>query len=729
MGKILNKRFFKNLILYMLIFGLIAGLVTGVIIYNIAISYDGIEYNDLSLEFSTVIYYTDEDGNELEYQQIVGGENRLWCDIENMPKHLKDAFVAIEDERFYSHSGVDIKRTAKATLNYIFNKDSSFGGSTINQQLIKNITGDSDRSPKRKVIEMIRAYDMDRKLSKEQILELYLNTIYLSQGCHGVKTAADKYFGKEVSDLTIAESAAIAGITQYPLKYDPILQPESNKEKQEVVLAKMLELEMITQEEHDNAVAEELVIQNNDVQEKLYESYYTEMLIETLIKDIQKELSVSETIANRMIYSGGLKIYATIDPKIQKAAENVFENPSKYINYDENNPIQAAIVVMDQSNGHVKAVVGGLGKKNARRILNRAVNSYRQPGSTIKPLSVYSPGFEYDIFAPETYFIDEPINVGGHTIKNYYTGYKGPVTVRNAIEQSINTVAVEGLQKLGISRSYNFMTDNLGFTTLTENDMNISPLALGGLTNGVSVAEMTTAYAAIANNGVFNEPVTYTRVEDQEGKVLFENDVDSRKAMKPIAANTMISCLKSVVSVGTGTPARFGGMPLGGKTGTTDDDKDRWFMGFSPYYTAGVWVGYDTPKPITGYYTNPAIVLWKAVMSEAHKGLPVKDFDLSAGVIRRYEEPPEDEENPLISVEICDDSGMLATSNCQNDYRGSRVTTKEILKNDAPTEYCTVHQYVQIDTTTGMLATSNCPMSAVVTRIQPIGSEEYCNQH
>ncbi len=722
MKKIFNLHFFKLLLLSLLITGVIGMVITGIVIYNIAVSED-VDYNTFSLGLSSVIYYTDENGNSIEYEQIAGKENRLWCDIEDMPKHLQNAFVAIEDERFFSHGGVDIKRTARATLNYIFKGDSSFGGSTINQQLVKNITGDSDRSPKRKVIEMIRAIDMDRKMSKEQILEMYLNTIYLSQGCNGVKTACDKYFGKDVSELTLAESASIAGITQYPTLYDPLLNPDKNLQKQKIILKKMLELEMITKEEYDEAVNEELVFQNNDVEENNYESYYTEMLIETLIEDIQRELKVSETIATRMVYSGGLKIYSTIDPEIQKAAEKVFENPSEYIPYNVDNPIQAAIFVMDQHNGHVKAVVGGLGKRSGRRTLNRAINTLRQPGSTIKPLSVYGPGFEYGAFTPDTIFNDEAITIGSHTIKNYYSGYKGPISVRYAIQQSVNTVAVEALQKMGINRSYNFMKDKLKFTTLHENDMNVSPLALGGLTNGVSVKEMTAAYATIASNGIYHTPVTYIKIEDQDGKVILENKADSQEVMKPVAANTILSCLRSVTSAGTGTPANFSSMPLGGKTGTTDDDKDRWFMGFSPYYTAGVWVGYDQPKQITGYGTNPAIVLWKEVMKEAHKDLPVKQFEMLKGVVQKNDYPPAVEK-----IEICIDSGMLATDMCQQDYRGSRVMEEEFAEGKAPAEYCTLHQFVQVDTTTGMMATSNCPMSAVETRVQ-LADGVYCDQH
>jgi len=712
---IFNKKFLSVFWKYLIIFGIIGIIVTGVIIYALSVSESGIDYSSVGLNFSSVVYYTDDEGNEVEYEQIYGEQNRLWADISDMPEYLPEAFVAIEDERFYQHFGFDLPRTIKAIFNYIFKRDSSFGGSTINQQLVKNITGYDDTTAKRKIIEIIRAIDMDKKLSKTQILELYLNTIYLSQGCNGVETAANKYFSKSVSDLTLAESASIAGITQYPTRYDPILNPEANKQKQELVLAKMLELEMITKEEYDEAVAEELNIQNNDTDGSLStKSYYTDYVIDEVIPILQKELAINKTMATQMIYRGGLQIYTTVDPKIQDAIDEVYSQPEKTIKYNAENPIQSAIVVMDPYSGQVKGLGGGLGRKTSERTLNRATMTLRQPGSAIKPLSVYAPGFEYKKFTPSTIFVDEAHTIGNHTIKNYYDGYRGAMTIKYAVEQSVNTVAVKALEKIGLQKSYDFLTHNLGFTSIDSRDKAYSPLALGGLTNGVSVLEMTAAYSSFVNKGIYIEPYTVKMIKDNDGKIIYENTKKSNVAMSESTAATMLGILKSVVDNGTGSPARLSNVPVGGKTGTTDDDIDRWFMGVTPYYTAGVWVGYDVQQTVSGYSVNPAAALWKAVMSKVHQGLKYKEFDIS--------------KSAASAVNICMDSGALASDLCYRDYRGSRVVTEYVGISNITNETCTLHKYVQVDKTTGKLAGPECSLSDVEMRVQPsTENDEICS--
>jgi len=708
-----RKKFFPTFFKFLLIFGIIGIIITTGIIYYLAVHDSGHEFSASGLNFSSVLYYTDEDGNQIEYDQIHGEQNRLWEDISNMPEHLTQAFVAIEDERFYDHFGFDIPRTIKATFNYVFKRDSSFGGSTINQQLVKNITGYDDTTAKRKIVEIIRAIDIDRKMTKSQILELYLNTIYLSQGCNGVKTAANKYFGKSVAELTLAESASLAGITQYPTKYDPILNPESNKAKQEVVLAKMLELEMITQEQHDEAVAEKLNIQNNDnASQGSSQSYYTDHVIEETISILQKELAINKTMAAQMLYRGGLQIYTSVDPKIQGTIDDVYSNPSKTIKFNEDKPIQSAIVVMDPYTGQIKGIGGGLGKKTSDRGLNRATMTLRQPGSAIKPLSVYAPGFEYKKFTPYTVFADTPYTIGTHTIKNYYDGFRGEMTIKYAVEQSVNTVAAKALDSVGIDKSYNFLSEKLKISTLDPNkDKAHSPLALGGLTNGISVLEMTAAYSSFVNKGIYTQPYAVEMIKDNDGKVLYENKRQSSIAMSEKTAATMLNVLQSVVNVGTGTPARLPNMPVGGKTGTTDDDIDRWFVGVTPYYTAAVWVGYDVQQTVSGYYVNPAAALWKAVMLPAHKGLEYKNFSSKALKNERG---------------VCIDSGNYAGELCAQDYRGSRVVYDKEPYGD---EVCSLHKYVQIDKTTDKVAGKECNLNDIVIRVQPSdGSEEVC-QH
>ncbi len=716
MNKRFIKKFLKKLVKFLIIFGAIGMVLGGIALYLIAVNVDNIDYDSIGLDFSSIIYATDKDGNHVEYEQIYGEQNRLWAALSDMPEHLPAAFVAIEDERFYKHSGFDLKRTVKATMNYVFNRDTSFGGSTINQQLVKNITGDDETSPQRKIVEIFRAIDMDKRLSKDQILELYLNTIYLSQGCHGVETASNKYFGKTVSELTLAECASIAGITQFPTKYDPILNPDNNKAKQELVLAKMLELEMISQDEYDTAMAEELVFQNNETDENasVY-SYFTDQIIADVLEDLQKELKLSKSIASKMLFSGGLQIYSTIDKEIQDSIEKVYKNPSDYIRFDEENPIQSAIVIMDPYTGEVKGMSGGLGDKERSRGLNRATESLRQPGSSIKPLSVYAPGFEYKKFTPYTVFVDEPYEKNGHSFKNYYSGFWGAMTVRRAIEQSVNTVAVMCLDKVGIELSYNFLVHNLKLSTITESDKAYSPLALGGLTEGVSVYEMTAAYSAFVNSGIYTEPYTYTKVVDNDGKVILEKKKNSSIAMSEVTARTTVNMLRSVVTNGTGSPAALYNMPVGGKTGTTDDDKDRWFVGITPYYVAAVWVGYDQPKTITGYGTNPAVVLWKNCMKPIHENLPSKAYPEVRG---------------LTEVKICSDSGMLASDLCAQDYRGSRVTTEQIPKSEAPVDTCDMHKKTKVDIKTDMLAGPNCPLEQVEEKVFAYSEDTpVCTEH
>lgn len=712
--------FIKKLLLFTLLFGILAIVITGIAIIHYATSTMPIDYNTISLNFSSVIYAVGDDGNPVELTQIHGKENRLWVDFKDIPKDLKNAFVAIEDERFYSHHGFDIPRTLKATYNYIFKHDSSFGGSTIDQQLVKNMTGDSEKSVERKVTEIIRAFYMDSKLSKDQILELYLNTIYLSQGCNGVKTAAEKYFGKDVSDLTLAECASIAGITQYPTMYDPILNPENNKKKQEVVLKKMLELGMITQEEHDSAVTETLNIQNNEVStNKNKQSSFTDYMLEQIISDLQKETGVNESVATNMVYSGGLQIYSTMELSVQNTIEEVYDNPKKYLSaYHTDNPEQSAIVIMNPKTGAVVGMRGELGQRQGAFTLNRATDSLRQPGSSIKPLSVYAPGFEYKKFSPGSVFVDAPYKApNGHEFRNSGNKYKGAISVKSAIAGSSNIIAVKALEKVGIQNSYNFMVSNLHFSSLTPSDKALSPLACGGLTKGVTVLEMTAGYSTFANNGVYNKPYTYTKVTDMNGNIILENKKDSSVAMSEATAYSILDCLRSVVTGGTGSGANFSSSYyIAGKTGTSDDYKDRWFMGITPYYVGGIWFGYDIPKTVSGYYDNPSVILWKTIMKEVHKDLPAKKFDSPKG---------------MTSARICLDSGMLAGSLCEHDYRGSRAVTQHMSAGSAPTATCTAHKKVQVDKESGMVASPQCPPDLLEERIMPVfpASTRTCTVH
>ncbi len=638
------------------------------------------DMNALDLNFTSIVYYTDDAGNTHELDRLYKSQNRIWADISEIPQYMQDAFVAIEDERFEKHNGVDFLRTLKATATYIFKGSSSFGGSTITQQLVKNITDDRDTRPSRKIREMWRAMALERKYSKEQILEFYLNTIFLANNCNGVQSAANKYFGKDISELTLAECASIAGITQYPSKYDPLANPENNIEKQRIVLAKMLELKKITQEEYDAAIAEKLEFKNNAVNTNAsVQSYFIDQLINEIIADLQKEKGYSADFAEKTIYNGGLKIYATIDPAIQNAMEEVYENKANFPSvYGKTTP-QSAMVVVDVQTGAVKGSVGGIGEKSGDRIFNRASQSYRQPGSTIKPLAVYAPAIEQGKLVPSSIVEDAPIDINGWTPSNYYSGYKGKVTARNALKESMNTPAVRVLQDVGVDYSYDFLTKKLGFTSLVDGEMrngkkytdkNLSSLALGGLTDGMNATEMAAAYAAFANNGIYNAPHLYTKVVNSEGEIILENKPEPIVAMSETTAYLTNSMLQSVITNGTGTAARLSSsLPAGGKTGTTDDQNDRWFAGFTPYYAGVVWYGYDQPKSLEFLSYHPCMPVWKKVMDKIHQNLPYKSFDMPATVQSAY---------------VCSVTGQLPASDC------TRIT--EYFKTGrTPTSYCPGH--------------------------------------
>ncbi|MEE1043311.1 MAG: penicillin-binding transpeptidase domain-containing protein, partial [Clostridia bacterium] len=526
--------------------------------------------------------------------------------------------------------------------------------------------------------EMIRAIQLERKLSKDEILELYLNSFYLGQGCNGIKSASLYYFKKDVGELTIAEGASLVGITQYPSLYDPLVNPDKNKEKQEIVLAKMLEHEYITQEEYDEAIAEELKFVGSGSADGISkQSYFVDEIIREVLRDLQDELGYTEAVATKMLYSGGLKIYSTVDPEIQAIVDKVFSDPDNLKAGSKGTP-QASMTIMDPYTGEVKALVGGFGEKTGSLTLNRATQTLRQPGSTIKPIAVYGPALENGLIEPSSVYEDKSITIGDWSPKNYYSGFKGKVSVKYAIDQSINTVPVQILQKLGIDKSYDFLSQKLGVTSLVPSDRNLASLALGGLTKGISNMELTAAYSAFANDGVYNTPICYTKVEDSEGNVILEKKTKSNVAMKSSTARTVNGLLKSVCDSGTGTPARFSSSySIAGKTGTTDDDMDRWFVGYTPYYCAAVWVGYDTQSSLSFYSSNPTIPLWKKVMQEVHsvKKLPSGSF--------KYTPIYVDEEaiRELNGIEIlenklCSESGLKATDKCPEDKLIDEDTSK-----------------------------------------------------
>ena len=593
-----------------------------------------ISLSDFTLALSSTIWYEDENGEYQELTTLSGDEDRIWVDFEEIPDYMWKAAVAIEDKRFFEHKGVDWYRTAGAFVSMFGLMENDFGGSTITQQLIKNVTQDDDITVSRKLTEIFRALELEKTYTKEEILEWYLNKAYFGEGCYGVYTAAKTYFGKEVSDLSLAECASIVGITNLPTKYDPFNSVKNNKERQETILKEMYEQGWIEYDEYIDAKNEKLVFTRgeNEVYEPEIYSYYVENIITDVLNDLQEQKGISLDTARQLLYSGGYQIYACIDPEIQAIVDSVYEDltqlPQAYYN-PTGSQLQSAIVILDPDDGSIVALSGGTGEKTGNFNYDRATVAQRPPGSSFKPIAVYGPAFEYGLITQYTLVDDSPdIKLSGTSWypRNSGGGNMGVITIRQGLISSLNTVSAQILDKLGPANSYEFLQTRLGVTSLVPSDMNYAPLALGQLTNGITVREMAQAYGALANDGIFTYARTYTHVTDSNGDLVLDNSPETIVAFKENTAWNITNMLQAAVAYGTGSEASLGySMPVAGKTGTTSDNCDRYFVGYTPYYVAAVWTGYDTPSPMY-FYGNPAAQIWKKIMEPIHEGLEYVDF-------------------------------------------------------------------------------------------------------
>lgn len=650
----------------------------------------------MGLDLNSFIYAVDENGQETLYETVKGLEDRIWVDGDSIPKNLKNAIVAIEDERFYQHKGVDWKRTFGAALEWV-GSGGSYGGSTITQQLIKNMTNDDDYSVKRKVTEIFRALALENKIDdKERILEMYLNTIYLGRNKYGVKTASATYFGKDVSELDLAECAVLAGITNNPSLYDPYTYPEKIKKRQETILGKMLELGMISQADHDAAVAEELnyrsvELYNNDLTDPY--SYFTDAVIKDVIQDLMDQKGYSELVAENMVNSGGLKIYATIDTRIQQIMDEEYKNNENFPDMERDGLLPQSAMVITDKQGNIKGIVGGRGEKEGKRTFSRATDARRQPGSSIKPISTYGPAMDAGIIVPTSTAYDKPLKeVNGkpwpRNDSGKYTG--GAMVIKNALAHSINTIAVQVMNMLTPQASYDFMTQRLGIKLVgnrtnadgsVSSDIDLAPLALGGLTDGVTVREMAGAFSSFINDGVFAQTRTYTKVLDSEGNVVLENNPRDDLGFRNVrTAYYMLECMQGTTSFGTATGATISGVQTAGKTGTTSANYDRWFCGLTPKYSGAVWFGFDQQYTLTGLWGNPAANMWTKIMRRVHEG----DSNLV------FDSHPQDFE----TASYCMDSGLAPSGACR---AAGRVATGRFYKGQAPTEICKHKGYKTYD--------------------------------
>lgn len=733
--------------------------------------------------FSTFVY--DSEGHELA-KLVAADSNRIPVTMEQIPENLAHAFVAIEDERFYEHNGIDIKGIIRAGVIAIKNRDLSQGASTITQQLLKNNVFEGWTSEttiekiKRKIQEQYLALELEKVMDKDKILENYMNTINLGQNTLGVQAASLRYFGKPVYQLKLSECAVIAAITQNPSRYNPISHPEENEKRQKTVLSHMLEQGYITQAEYDEAVVDDVYSRIQTVNEESEDdsvyTYFVDALTEDVLNDLVNVAGYNETQAYNLLYSGGLSIYATQDSSIQAICDEAFSNPDNfpadtkwYLNYEltiekangdiENHSSemfksyfkqekssfnmlytsqedayaaietykeavmesgdeelaekisltpqpQVSLTVEDQNTGYVVAMVGGRGAKEASRTLNRATDTTRQPGSTFKIVSTYAPALDSAGMTLADIENDAPYNYAdGRPVSNWYSsGYRGLCSLRDGIRDSLNIVTVKALTQITPQLGYDYLL-NFGFTTLVDryevngkiySDIQQS-LALGGITKGVTNEELNAAYAAIANGGTYYKPTLYTKVVDHDGKLILDNSKpQSHRVIKETTAFLLTDAMEDVVTSGTGGSVNFGNMAIAGKTGTTSDYNDVWFAGYTPYYTATTWAGYDNNTKLVGSEKNLAKVLWRAVMSKIHEELPNQSFNRPSGIV---------------SATVCSKSGKLPIPGlCDSTLR-----SEYFAEGTVPTESCNVHYSGMVCAYSMLPASDECPFKVAGT--------------
>lgn len=652
-----------------------------------------INLNNLKLNFTSVVYGIDDDKNTQEVWRLNSAENRVWVDLENIPKHMQDAVVYTEDERFYDHQGVDFKRTLAAVFNEIKNlvlpsgSESKFGGSTITQQLIKNINQDiTTRTIDVKIKEIIQAMNLEKNFSKDQILECYLNYIGLHFNTNGVQAGANLYFNKDVSELTINESAALSVISKSPSAYNPISNPENNKKRRLYALDKLLEHGSITKEEHDKYYNEELVVagQNSDgdvTTNKKVQNYFVDAVLEEVIADLSEKYDYSREFATQQITTGGYQIYTTMEISTQQTLEKYFEDEKTFAitNLAPEKVPEASMVIMDYD-GNIRALVGGKGKKEIARGFNRATQATRPAGSTMKPLAVYTPAFEANLITWSTIMDDSPIIIMDkgkerEYPKNYNYKYDGKMTIIDALKVSKNTIPVKLVQILEPKTSFDFVYNTLGLKSLkpsgTTNDVTLDSLALGG--GGTLLTELTAAFQIFGNGGSITEPKLYTKVLDADGKTVL--DTTNRSSSRVISTETAYIMNKGLWSVvndgGSGASAKMpNNIEVVGKTGTSDQRKDLIFVGCTPYYVAGIRYGNDDNTPIDNRVGDRQIRVWNSIMTDVHKGRNPAKFDLI--------------NNNILELTYCKISGMIATSSCPSTGKGyySQENTPSI---------CTIH--------------------------------------
>lgn len=656
---------------------------------------------------------------EMKDARIYGTENSLWASYDEIPDMLKEAFVSIEDYTFWTHDGINWKRTIGAALNFFIGFDESeYGGSTITQQLIKNVTGENEATIQRKVQEILCALNLEKSLSKEEILELYLNIVPLSQSCIGVRAAAETYFGKDLSELTLAECASLAAITKFPTKYDPIQNPDNNKERRDDIIFVMHEQGKISDEERDAAYAEELILasktassNNTEIRDDDVNSWYVDTVIVDVRDDLMEKYGISKQIASNLINSGGLSIYTLMDPEVQSVIEEVYADETSFPANTGGIPAESAIAVVDPYTGDLLGVHGARGEKRGNLLLNYATQTQRAPGSSIKPLSVYAPALEAGIITYGTVYDDTPLWFNEEDTvpypKNTPDEYRGLTTINSAVERSVNTVAMKVLEDLTIDTAYDYLKNKLGFDYLIDyaedangngyTDKGLAALSLGQLNYGVTVRDIAAAYTVFPTGGVYHESKSYLYVYDSQGNLLLSNDNSGEVIFSQQTSYIMTKMLQNVVNNGTGRSVSLRNkVDVAGKTGTAGNDYDRWFVGYTPYYVGAVWYGYSYPKSLSNLAANPSNKIFDLVMTKLHEKY-IAEAEAGGAQLRTFDDSrPAD----IVEATYCMDSGKLMTAACALDPRGSRADTGYFTVASAPKTFCDRHIIVDYDATT-----------------------------
>jgi len=617
----------------------------------------------------------------------------------DIPKSLIDAFVAIEDKRFYEHNGVDWYRTAAAFFNYFLKGKNHFGASTITQQLVKNMTGNDKISASRKIQEIFYALELERTLDKSQILEMYLNIIHFSDSCNGIVQASRHYYGKEPRELSVAEAASIAAITNNPAYYNPIRHPENNLKRRNLILEQMLEQGYLSKEEHDAAIREPIQLNVVDTdQGNQINSWYVDMAIEDVIEDLMREYSLTRGAASSLVFRGGVRIDLAMDPTVQGIVEDYYENVVITPINQNGKRAQSALILIDSHTGDILGVAGAVGDKTGNRIQNFATQTKRPPGSVIKPISVYAPALEEGVINWASVYDDVPVDFGSSGTqpwpKNANGIYRGLTNIPYAVAHSTNTVSVRVLKDLGIEKAYTYAKNRFHLSSMVEKDRDLAALALGQLNYGVTLREITSAYTAFADSGTYHPWKSYYRVIASDGRILLSRDDSAEIALSEGNAAIMTKLLQGVVESGTSSDITLNRLvECAGKTGTTNADADRWFVGYTPDFVCGVWCGYDYPEPLAG--KNPCTGIWNAVMCDVTE---VK------GGEKQFPTP-----SNLIRASYCKDSGKLLTEICQLDPRKNREEIGWFLKDQLPTQACDRHVACAYDKETNGVSHSFCP--------------------